>query len=94
MNEAAISAAHLDKSTVGWEEIDGAVDHIMVRLEKKGGTGAQFDKQKELVACHEARHAACGALMPDHDQVQNIAIMPRSNAAVSLTFFAPTDSHI
>ena len=38
MNEAAISAARAEKSTVGWEQIDGAVDRIMVGLEKKGGT--------------------------------------------------------
>merc|ERR1712228_714666 len=38
MNEAAITAARKSKSTVGWEEIDGAVDRIMVGLEKKGGT--------------------------------------------------------
>merc|ERR1719253_2542371 len=94
MNEAAISAARLDKSTVGWEEIDGAVDRIMVGLEKKGGTAAQVAKQKELVAYHEAGHAVCGALMPDYDQVQKISIIPRSNGAGGLTFFAPTDSRL
>merc|ERR1712151_633015 len=94
MNEAAISAARLDKSTVGWEEIDGAVDRIMVGLEKKGGTAAQVAKQKELVAYHEAGHAVCGALMPDYDQVQKISIIPRSNGAGGLTFFAPTDGRL
>jgi cell division protease FtsH len=51
MNEAAISAARKAKNTIGWEEIDGAVDRIMVGLEKKGGN--QVAKQKELVAYHE-----------------------------------------
>merc|ERR1719410_3310969 len=94
MNEAAISAARKDKSTVGWEEIDGAVDRMMVGLEKKGGTGAQVAKQKELVAYHEAGHAIVGALMPDYDQVQKISIIPRSNGAGGLTFFAPTDTRL
>lgn len=94
MNEAAISAARLDKSTVGWEEIDGAVDRIMVGLEKKGGTAAQVTKQKELVAYHEAGHAVVGALMPDYDQVQKITIIPRSNGAGGLTFFSPSDSRL
>jgi len=58
MNEAAISAARKAKNTIGWEEIDGAVDRIMVGLEKKGGN--QVAKQKELVAYHEAGHALCG----------------------------------
>jgi len=94
MNEAAISAARLSKSTVGWDEIDGAVDRLMVGLEKKGGTAQQAMKQKELVAYHEAGHAVCGALMPDYDQVQKISIIPRSNGAGGLTFFAPTDSRL
>jgi len=94
MNEAAISAARMDKSTVGWEQIDGAVDRIMVGLEKKGGTANQVAKQKELVAYHEAGHAVVGALMPDYDQVQKITIIPRSNGAGGLTFFAPTDSRL
>merc|ERR1719232_537304 len=57
MNEGAISAARKSKATVGWEEIDGAVDRIMVGLEKKGGTAALVAKQNELVAYHEAGHA-------------------------------------
>jgi cell division protease FtsH len=68
MNEAAISAARAGKSTIGWEEIDRAVDRVMVGLEKKGGNPQL--KQKELVAYHEAGHAIVGALVPDYDQVQ------------------------
>jgi len=94
MNEAAISAARLEKSTVGWEEIDGAVDRLMVGTEKKGGTATLRAKQNELVAYHEAGHAVVGALMPDYDQVQKITIIPRSNGAGGLTFFAPTDSRL
>merc|ERR1719273_2932770 len=94
MNEAAISAARRDAQTVGWEDIDGAVDRIMVGLEKKGGTSTLRAKQNELVAYHEAGHAVVGALIPDYDQVQKISIIPRSNGAGGLTFFAPTDSRL
>lgn len=94
MNEAAISAARKDKSTVGWEEIDAAVDRIMVGLEKKGGAGGQLTKSKELVAFHEAGHAIVGAVIPDYDQVQKITIIPRSNGAGGLTFFAPNDARL
>jgi len=94
MNEAAITAARKDKSTVGWDEIDSAVDRIMVGLEKKGGAGSQVTKSKELVAFHEAGHAVVGAVMPDYDQVQKITIIPRSNGAGGLTFFAPNDSRL
>ena len=94
MNEAAITAARMEKSTIGWEEIDGAVDRIMVGLEKKGGTAMISRKQNELVAYHEAGHAICGALIPDYDQVQKISIIPRSNGAGGLTFFSPQESRL
>merc|ERR1712154_756788 len=91
MNEGAISAARKSKTTIGWEEIDGAVDRLMVGLEKKGENPM---KQKELVAYHEAGHAIVGALVPDYDQVQKITIIPRSNGAGGLTFFAPQESRL
>jgi len=94
MNEAAITAARKDKATVGWDEIDSAVDRIMVGLEKKGGAGGQLTKAKELVAFHEAGHAIVGAVIPDYDQVQKITIIPRSNGAGGLTFFAPNDARL
>mmetsp|Transcript_39446 Transcript_39446/g.80930 ORF Transcript_39446/g.80930 Transcript_39446/m.80930 type:complete len:695 (+) Transcript_39446:357-2441(+) len=94
MNEAAISAARAGKSTVGWEQIDGAVDRVMVGLEKKGGTATLAAKQNELVAYHEAGHAVVGALIPDYDQVQKISIIPRSNGAGGLTFFAPQEARL
>merc|ERR1712228_13707 len=94
MNEAAITWARQGKATVGWEQIDGAVDRIMVGLEKKGGTSTLRAKQNELVAYHEAGHAVVGALIPDYDQVQKISIIPRSNGAGGLTFFAPQESRL
>jgi len=94
MNEAAISAARMGKSTIGWEQIDGAVDRIMVGLEKNGGTATLSMKQNELVAYHEAGHAICGALIPDYDQVQKISIIPRSNGAGGLTFFSPQEQRL
>merc|ERR1719443_1017048 len=94
MNEAAISSARKGKSTIGWEEIDSAVDRIMVGLEKNGGTATLSQRQNELVAYHEAGHALCGALIPDYDQVQKISIIPRSNGAGGLTFFAPSEERL
>merc|ERR1719416_262715 len=94
MNEAAISAARGQKSTIGWEEIDGAVDRIMVGLEKKGGTTSLSLKQNELVAYHEAGHAITGALIPDYNQIQKVSIIPRSNGAGGLTFFSPQEARL
>ena len=41
LNEAAIFAARKSKPTIGWVEVDSAVDRVMVGLEKKGGTAEQ-----------------------------------------------------
>jgi len=92
MNEAAISAARQSKTSIGWDEIDRAVDRLMVGLEKKGGNPES--KSKEMVAYHEAGHAVVGALVPDYDQVQKISIVPRSNGAGGLTFFAPSEGRL
>merc|ERR1712127_847446 len=70
----------------------GAVDRLMVGLEKKGGN--PDSKAKEMVAYHEAGHAVVGALVPDYDQVQKISIVPRSNGAGGLTFFAPSEGRL
>ena len=94
MNEAALAAARKNKSTIGWEELDSALDKLMVGNEKREGTSMLSQKQVELVAFHEAGHAICGALIPDYDQVQKISIIPRSNGAGGLTFFSPQESRL
>ncbi|KAG5177322.1 metalloprotease [Tribonema minus] len=93
MNEAAIFAARKDKTIIEWEDIDSALDRLMVGLEKKGGWG-EAKRMKEIVAYHESGHAIAGALMPDYDMVQKVTIIPRSNGAGGLTFFAPSESRL
>jgi hypothetical protein len=51
-------------------------------------------KKRELVAFHEAGHAVCGAMIPGYDMVQKITIIPRTNGAAGLTFFAPSDERL
>merc|ERR1712032_1533387 len=77
---------------IGWDEIDQAVDRLMVGTEKIGGN--PDPKGKLMVAYHEAGHAVVGALIPDYDQVQKISIVPRSNGAGGLTFFAPQEGRL
>ena len=94
MNEAALASARRGKMTIGWEEVDGALDRLMVGMEKCGGTSMLSRRQVEIVSYHEAGHAICGALIPDYDQVQKISIIPRSNGAGGLTFFSPDESRL
>ena len=92
LNEAAIFSARKNKNEIGYDEIDSAIDKNLVGLEKKNTI--QSIKQKEIIAFHEAGHAICGAMIPDYDQVQKITIIPRTNGAGGLTFFAPSESRI
>jgi hypothetical protein len=82
MNEAALTAARKGKSTVGWEEVDGALDRLIVGLERKGGTAILSPKQVEVVAYHEAGHAICGALIPDYDHPLYI-VCSQGNASLT-----------
>ncbi|CAM9178373.1 unnamed protein product [Ectocarpus sp. 6 AP-2014] len=94
LNEAAIFAARKQRPvpSIEWEDVDGAVDRLLVGLEKKG---ARVDEQmRTIVAYHEAGHAVVGALMPDYDTVQKVTIVPRTNGAGGLTFFSPSEERL
>lgn len=54
MNEAALAAARKNKETIGWMEVDGSLDRLMVGMEKRGGTSMLSPKQIEIVSYHEA----------------------------------------
>ncbi|CAM9840173.1 unnamed protein product [Heterosigma akashiwo] len=90
LNEAAIFAAREQRPEIMWEDVDRALDRIMVGLEKKGGSEQPLER-KELVAFHEAGHAVVGACIPDYDMVAKITIIPRTNGAGGLTFFSPNE---
>eukprot|EP00540_Astrosyne_radiata_P006815 CAMPEP_0116828686 /NCGR_PEP_ID=MMETSP0418-20121206/3785_1 /TAXON_ID=1158023 /ORGANISM="Astrosyne radiata, Strain 13vi08-1A" /LENGTH=780 /DNA_ID=CAMNT_0004457585 /DNA_START=38 /DNA_END=2380 /DNA_ORIENTATION=+ len=92
MNEAALESAKLEKKTIGWEEIDLAVDRVLVGREKQ--VTKELLRHKKLIAYHEAGHAVLGALMPDYDEVQKISIVPRQNGAGGLTFFSPQEQRL
>jgi len=64
MNEAALSAAREGEATIDWMAVDGALDRLLVGMEKRGGTAMLSPEQVEIVAYHEAGHAICGALIP------------------------------
>merc|ERR1719148_427044 len=62
MNEAAIVSARNDKTEIGYEEIDYAIDRATVGMVKE--TGTSFPNRQLLVAYHEAGHAITGAPTP------------------------------
>ncbi|CAM9389235.1 unnamed protein product, partial [Sphacelaria rigidula] len=94
LNEAAIFAARKKRAvpSIEWEDVDSAVDRLLVGLEKKGSrVNEEF---RTIVAYHEAGHAIVGALMPDYDTVQKVTITPRTNGAGGLTFFSPSEERL
>ena len=89
LNEAALLAARRDKPEVTMLEIDDAVDRIVAGLEKKNRL--INDKERTIVAYHEAGHAVVAERVPTADPVHKISIIPRGVAALGYTQQLPTE---
>ncbi len=89
LNEAALLAARRDKAEVSMREIDDAVDRIVAGLEKKNRL--INDKERTIVAYHEAGHAIVAERVPTADPVHKISIIPRGVAALGYTQQLPTE---
>ncbi|NIP16087.1 MAG: ATP-dependent zinc metalloprotease FtsH [Pseudomonadales bacterium] len=88
VNEAALFAARAGKRLVEMEEFDKAKDKIMMGAERK--SMVMSEKEKRNTAYHEAGHAIVGRLMPDHDPVYKVTIIPRGRA-LGVTMFLPEE---
>ena len=91
VNEAALFAARANKRKVGSEEFEKARDKIMMGAERK--TMVMSEKEKEMTSYHEAGHAIVGYLMPEHDPVHKVTIIPRGQA-LGVTHFLPEADRI
>jgi cell division protease FtsH len=78
LNEAAILTVRENKEQIETEQIDEAIDRVMMGPAKKSRT--YDDHTKKLVAYHEAGHAIVGLNLPDGAIVQKVTIIPRGNA--------------
>tara|TARA_X000000950_G_scaffold283657_1_gene384996 strand:+ start:7440 stop:9338 length:1899 start_codon:yes stop_codon:yes gene_type:complete len=88
VNEAALFAARASKRLVSMEEFDKAKDKIMMGAERKSMVMSEDEKRN--TAYHEAGHAIVGRLMPDHDPVYKVTIIPRGRA-LGVTMFLPEE---
>ncbi len=86
VNEAALFAARANKHKVGMIELDKAKDKIMMGAERR--SMVMSEEEKKLTAYHEAGHAIVGLLMPEHDPVYKVSIIPRGRA-LGVTMFLP-----
>ncbi len=88
VNEAALFAARGNKKTVSMEDFERAKDKIMMGAERK--SMIMKEDEKKLTAYHEAGHAIVGRLVPDHDPVYKVSIIPRGRA-LGVTMFLPEE---
>jgi cell division protease FtsH len=89
LNEAALLAARDDKEQVDMIDIEHAIDRIIAGLEKRNRL--VHDKEREIVAYHEAGHAIVAERAEFADPVHKISIIPRGVAALGYTQQLPTD---
>jgi len=86
VNEAALFAARGNSREVMMDHFERAKDKIMMGSERK--SMLMSDDEKTLTAYHEAGHAIVGRLVPDHDPVHKVTIIPRGRA-LGVTLFLP-----
>jgi len=88
VNEAALFAARGNKRVIDTEDMERAKDKIMMGAERK--SMVMNEKEKKLTAYHEAGHAIVGRLVPSHDPVYKVSIIPRGRA-LGVTMFLPEE---
>ena len=87
LNEAAILTARRHKDAVSMLEVNDAVDRIVAGME---GVPLIDSKSKRLIAYHEVGHAVVATMVPSHDPVEKVTIIPRGGAG-GLTWFTPDE---
>jgi cell division protease FtsH len=88
VNEAALFAARANKRLVDMEDLDKAKDKIMMGTERR--SMVMSEDEKKLTAYHEAGHAIVGRMVPSHDPVYKVSIIPRGRA-LGVTMFLPEE---
>jgi len=86
VNEAALFAARDNAKAVTMDHLDRAKDKIMMGTERR--SMVMSEKEKRLTAYHEAGHAIVGRVVPEHDPVYKVTIIPRG-MALGVTMFLP-----
>ena len=86
VNEAALFSARESRRVVSMLEFEKAKDKIMMGAERR--SMVMKESEKEMTAYHEAGHAIIGRVVPDHDPVYKVSIIPRGRA-LGVTMYLP-----
>ncbi len=93
LNEAAILAARNNRSAIVMEDILEGINKVIAGPQKK--SRVVTDSDKRITAYHESGHAIVAKLLPNCDEVQEVSIIPRGQAAgYTLTRPETDDSHV
>src|SRR4029079_11444069 len=88
VNEAALLAARVDKTSVGSKDFENAIDRVIAGLEKKR---VMSQKERRIVAYHESGHAIVATVVPGLDPVHKISIVQRGFGALGYTMQLPLE---
>ncbi|MDA3807901.1 MAG: ATP-dependent zinc metalloprotease FtsH [Thiomicrorhabdus sp.] len=88
VNEAALFAARMNAKLVTQKHFEKAKDKILMGVERK--SMVMNEKERKMTAYHEAGHAIIGCLVPEHDPVYKVSIMPRGRA-LGVTMYLPEE---
>jgi len=91
VNEAALFAARADKKVVDMNDMENAKDKVLMGAERR--SMVMSDEEKKCTAYHESGHAIVGRLVPEHDPVYKVTIIPRGRA-LGVTMFLPERDQI
>lgn len=91
VNEAALFAARNNKKVVAMEEFEKAKDKILMGTERR--SLVMTEEEKAMTAYHEAGHAIVGRLVPEHDPVYKVSIIPRGRA-LGVTMYLPEQDRV
>ncbi len=91
VNEAALFAARQHREVVLNEDFEKAKDKILMGAERK--SMVMSEREKEITAYHEAGHTIVGLLVPEHDPVHKVSIIPRGRA-LGVTMYLPEEDRL
>jgi len=89
VNEAALLAARKGHEAVMRSDFEEAIERVVAGLEKKNRR--MNEREKEIVAHHEAGHAVVNWLLPRAEPVHKVSIIPRGLAALGYTMSLPLE---
>ena len=92
LNEAALLAARRNHNKIRQEDLDEALDRVIAGPQRR--SRVMLQKEREVIAYHEAGHAVVGEMLEHSDPVHKVTILPRGMSLGSTWMIPETDKHL